>query len=300
MGFFRLAEAGPETTPDTKPGKELEYSQNLEQRITKESSEEEDLPVAADSYFRFMPSAGARAQSGSVSLNRLASEFSYDLKAFNKLPVKLIISSSQIDINNSTIIKLPAHLTAFSFGAETTLPFFNFYKTYLRLEVEPSWYTANWNFRGSSFTIPSRVILIWQRSDKLTLVAGVSVYPDNNTPVFPVLGFIYTPNDKLTFNIIPPKPSITYKLSDKWSIFAEGGIVFDEYFLKKAKEGKVILEYHEDSLGAGLKYTFNKFIQASFSTGALFQRYLGYDPDSAGKVSLKNGLYTEFRLQINI
>jgi len=300
FGFLNLAEAEPEASPNTQPEQEVEYSQNLKQRIIKESREEENLPLAADSYFRFMPSSGAIAQSGSISLDRFVSEFSYDVKAFNELPVELIVSLSQIDINNSTIIKFPAQLTAFSFQAATTLPFFNFHKTYLRLELEPSWYTANWNFRGSSFTVPSRVILIWQRNDKFTLVAGLSEYPDNNTPVLPILGFIYTPNDKLTFDIIPLKPSITYKLSDKWSIFAEGGVTFEEYFLKNKRDGKVILEYHTGSLGSGLKYAFNKFIQASFSTGALFQRYFGYDPDRVGKVNLKNGLYTEFRLQMNI
>ncbi len=41
-----------------------------------------------DSYFRYMPSRGVDAQSGKVEILEADSEYSYEFKAFDKLPVK--------------------------------------------------------------------------------------------------------------------------------------------------------------------------------------------------------------------
>ena len=124
--------------------------------------------------------------------------------------------------------------------------------------------------------------------------------PDNNTPVFPIVGFIYKPNDRLMFEIVPRRPTISYKLTNKWTIFGEGDITYSQYWIKRNERDKIAIEFHETSCGMGIKYTFNKFAQASLSTGAVFGRYLKYDPDSLGKVDIDNGIYTEFRLQINM
>ena len=278
---------------------EEEYRQKLKKAVTEESPEEQ-FKQEFDFYHRFISQSGAKSQDGHVGINESAFEYSYDLKLFNKLPVQLAVGASEILIENTSPVTLPAHLTDLTFAIESTFPFLDFNKTYLRVGISPSFLTDNWNFNTRSFTIPSRIFLIHQANDKLTLVAGVSIYPDNNTPVFPIVGFIYKPNDRLMFEIVPRRPTISYKLTNKWTIFGEGDITYSQYWIKRNERDKIAIEFHETSCGMGIKYTFNKFAQASLSTGAVFGRYLKYDPDSLGKVDIDNGIYTEFRLQINM
>ena len=215
------------------------------------------------------------------------------------MPVELRLGTRYIGIDDTVdSVELPARLVGLSTGIEVTLPFFNFNDTYFRLGVEPSFYADTWDFPASSFRIPSYYFLIYQPDPKWTFLYGVAVFPDFENVVLPVLGFIYKPNDKLTFNIAPRRPNITYALTDRISLFGEGNVTINNEFEVKHNDDKnVVLRYGESYLGAGIKYKFNKYIQASLSTGGNFRRRLKYR-DSLGKVDIKNGPYTEFKVEI--
>jgi hypothetical protein len=253
----------------------------------------------SDSYFRYMPSRKADSQSGKIEIMEADSEYSYAFKAFDKLPVKFSLDNKYIGIENTTGVELPAYLVGLTTDIETTLPFFNLDKTYLRLGISPSFYGDDWDFEASQFRIPSRYFLIHSLNDQWTFIAGVAVYPDFETKVWPILGFIYKPNDKLTFNIVPRRPNISYLLNEKIALFAEGGNSFGEYEVTKDNLENVVLQYKEMHIGAGLKYKVNKAVEASVSAGGMFGRSLKYR-DSLGKVEIKDGAYAEFRLEARI
>ncbi|MBU1923640.1 MAG: hypothetical protein KJ710_05230, partial [Candidatus Omnitrophica bacterium] len=272
------------------------YRQKLEHVV---EIKQDDFPYELDSYLRYMPSRDAHAQSGKVAVTDSASEFSYDIKVFGELPFELAIGSRYIGINNTTSVKLPGCLTRLSIGAETILPFF-FDKIYFTLGFAPSFYTDNWNFNSSSFRIPQRYFLIYQPDEKWTFVCGVGIFPDFKDVVIPILGFIYKPNAKLTFNIVPSKPEITYDLNDKLTLLFEAEISGEEFEVSKDNLKNVVLEYNEMHLGTGVKYQVNRYIKSSISAGCVFNRSIKYRDNDFGKVGIKNGLYTELRLDISI
>ena len=295
--FFSVkarAAGGPanETSPD--------YRQKLKE-VVSEDAPEEEKPLEAQAYYRYMPSRGVDAMSGKVAVTEAAQETSYVVKAFGKLPIELSVQDSYLGIENSTPIELPAKLTGASFGAEATVPFFKFDKTYFRFGVFPSFYTDDWNFNSSAFRMPNRYMLIHQPNDKWTFVAGVAVFPDSvSDQVAPILGFIYRPNDRLLFNIVPTSPSVSYKLNDKFTVFCEGGSSSGEYVVTQDQFKNVILEYKELHVGSGLQYRINKYAQSSVTVGGIFNRQLRYHPDSLGKVNIGNGFYSEFRLEMKM
>ena len=270
------------------------YRQALEEVVVKE---EEYFPQELDSYARYMPSRGAKAQSGKVGIIDSASEYSYEIKAWDKLPVEFSTSTRYIGINNSTAVELPAHLTKVDFGVSTALPFFNFNNTYLGIELNPSFLTDNWDLRSSAFSLTQRYFLFHKFDEKLSFVCGLRIEPHFEDPYWPILGFIYKPNDRLTFNIVPERPEISYALDKKLTVFLEGDNSSDEFRVTKDNLKNVPLQYNELHLGAGFRYHFNKHIKSSLSCGSVFNRSLKYR-DSLGKVALENGLYTEFRLDI--
>lgn len=242
---------------------------------------------------------GAKAQQGSVGISKTDNLIKYEFKAFDKLPIELTLYNRYTSLDSTlSNLSLPANLTEFSTGIQTTLPLFKFDKTYFRLGVEPSFYSDSWDFEPSGFRIPSYYTVIYQPNPKLTLLCGVYVFPDSQDPVLPILGFIYKPNDRLSFNIVPRRPNINYDLTKKISVFAEGSFAIDnEYEVKFDNTRRAVLAFHETYAGTGIKYKFNKYVEASVSGGGTFRRRLKYD-DSLGKVNLKDGGYASARVTV--
>ena len=273
----------------------LDYRQKLGKPIV---VEEEFFTQELDSYVRFMPNTGAKCQSGKVGLVTAASEYNYNIKVFDQLPVQFGVISKYIGIHNSTAVNLPAKLTSASFGMETTLPFFNLDKTYFTIGLAPSFFSDNWRFDSSTFSLVQRYFMIYQPNEKLTLIAGVSYEPGFRPSLDPILGFIYRPNDKLTFNITPSNPEIAYDFNDRWAAFAQGDYLTEQYKVKQGDLKNEVLNYDEIRLGAGLRCAVNKNIKASLACGSVFNRSIRYKESNLGKVALENGFYSEFRLDI--
>jgi hypothetical protein len=262
--------------------------------------EKEEVKQGLDAYARFIPSSKAANQDGRVTVVDQGAEYYYNLKLFERLPVELGLAQRYIGIKNSTVVKMPAHLTGLITGAEFTLPFFKLEKTYFRAAFYPSFYSDDWNFHSSSFRIPVQTFLIYQPSEQWTFVGGVAVYPSYQNRVLPILGFIYQPNDRLVFNIIPDRPNITYSLTKKIDLSVEGSISDEEFEVTKDDLRNVILHYREGHAAGAIKYKFNKFIECSLAVGGIFQRSLKYDDSNLGKVRIRESAYTEFRVVIKM
>lgn len=260
----------------------------------------EDFHQSLDSYFQFIPSRGVRAMSGEIEIFSAGSEYSYTFKALDKLPVKFSLDNNYIGIDNTTGVELPAHLVGLSTDIETTLPFFKYDKAYLHLGASPSFYGDDWNFPASSFRIPMRAYLVYLAGEQWTFLAGLAVYPDFENELLPILGLVYKPNDRLTFNLIPKRPNVSYSLNERVTLFAEGGGAFNsEFEVAKDDLKNVVLRYREMHLAAGIRYKINNFIQTSLAAGGMFNRSLKYR-DSLGKVNIKDAAFVEARAELKI
>ena len=127
----------------------------------------------------------------------------------------------------------------------------------------------------------------------------MAVYPDFETEALPIFGFIYKPNDKLTFNLVPKRPNITYALNQRVSLFIEGGMTTCEFEVDHEGTKNAVLAYKESRLGSGFDFRLNGYLRGSISAGGVFNRSLKYR-DGSGKVNINNGFYGEFRLRIEL
>ncbi|MFA5286995.1 MAG: DUF6268 family outer membrane beta-barrel protein [Candidatus Omnitrophota bacterium] len=279
------------------PGASSGYRQELGKTIV---VKEEYLPLELDTYARYMGLGGAGGQSGKVGIIDSAAEYSYEVKAFGKLPVQFGVASRYIGIKNTTRVELPAYLTSAGFGVEATFPFFNIDKTYFNIGIAPSFFSDNWNFNSLTFSLLQRYFLIYQPNEKWVFICGAEYSPRFKDPVSPILGFIYKPNERLTFSIIPDSPEISYLLNDKTSVFIQGSSTSNEYRVKKDGLKNVVLNYDEMHLGAGLRRKWNKHVTGSFTAGGVFNRSIEYRQDSLGKVTIDNGFFVELRLVMAI
>ncbi len=255
----------------------------------------------AETFVRYLPTRSLKAQEGKISVFQSEFEYSYEFKAFGKMPLVISYANEYIALEESGLKanSLPAQLNGQSLGVEATLPFFNVEKTYLRLRVMPSMNTDDWDMHSSAFRIPVHMYAIHQPNERLTLIGGVAVYADSEDRVFPILGVIYKPNDSWAFNIVAPRPNIQYKVNDTVTVFAEVGFADKEFEVKKDSVDGQILRFRQNHCGGGIRYSLNKHVQVLLSSGYAFKRYLKYG-DSRGKFNLKNDMYTECRLEVEL
>jgi len=235
---------------------------------------------------------------GKVGIIESDASASYDLKLFGKLPLLISSGINHIEINKAVPVDLPDHLIGFANDIDMILPYFDIDKTYIDLGISPSFLSDDWSFEAQTFRMPMRSFLIYQPDEKLTFLYGVAVYPYFITEVLPILGFIYKPNERLTFDIVPDNPNITYVLNDKVMIFAEGGYNLNNEFIVTRNGSKnVALSYENLHIGGGLEFKLNKSIECSFSTGGIFDHSLEYS-DEAGKVNIDKCFYMQFEIEI--
>ena len=287
----------------------LEVSGVDKETIKKKQAPNEDHNSSSeiDSYIRYIPSHSSETQSGKIRITQSGIEYSYDFKAFRELPVELSLNPEYININNSTPVKLPTILTKLSAGFNTTVPLFNIKGTYFYIELDPSFYGDNWDFGPSNFYLESRYAVMYQPNERLSLMAGLMVNPVYRYPFFsglhlntisPMLGFIYKPNDKLIFNILPDTPNVSYKITDRVTLFMQENDSLERYYVTKDNT-ETKLNYSQLYLSAGVKFKINKFIETSLAMGNSFRQILKYT-DTAGKVATRNGIFAEFRIEAKI
>jgi len=293
------------TVPSTEPDKLTPQHDSLP---VKEGVilEEGDSPKEAlgkhevESYLTFLPST--RAKDGNSRIQIIESEFdySYEYKLFEKIPLTFSLTSEYIDIKENSNLDLPSHLTGLSAGLDVVLPFFNLDKTYINLGVSPSIYRDDWRFETSSFRMPVNTFLIYKPDDKWVFVGGLAFFPDYKDKFFPVAGFVYKPNEKWVFNITTDDPSIAYSPNDRLTIFTQMELPLGaEYEVKHGDSENVVLIYNDMRVGLGLGYKINKFVSVTLAGGGVFDRYIRYR-DIDGKLSVKNGGYAEFSIDINM
>jgi len=263
-------------------------------------SAEANSVFESESYVKYIPSRKEENGSGKISIVEASSEQSLELKTFKDLPVNLTINTKYIGMNEATDLHFPGYLTTAGVDIETTVPFFDIDKTFLRLGANPSFYSDTWDFSVASFRLPLRTIFIYQPNSTLTFLTGVAFYPDFENKFYPILGFIYKPNDRLTFNITSENPSITYALNNKTDLFVEANAYLDEEFNTTRDRVKdVVLEYREISLGGGISHKFNSHITASFSVGDAINRVIKYK-NSPDVIKIRDGAYMELKFDIKM
>ena len=246
---------------------------------------------------RYITPSDVHASSGDVAINESEFKYEYEFKAFGELPINFSLDVKHTGIDDEVVTELPTRLEhrGLGLGAKFPIPFVDAENYYMGFDIFPSFNTDDGDLNSSAFRIPFRTYLIYKPREEFILVAGISVRPEYDTTVLPVLGLIYKLNDRLSFNLASDDPNIDYKLTSKTSVFIEFGYANDEYEVTKGGQRGIVLKYQELSSGVGVRRQLNEHIKATVSVGGVFNRRLEYEEDT-GKVVPEPAIYTEAKI----
>lgn len=92
----------------------------------------------------------------------------------------------------------------------------------------------------------------------------------------PALGFSYQPDQRWRFDLIAPRPGITYSASRQLQLFVAGDFASDEYELKDHSSGAKAIKYIDYKAMAGFNYLPVPAVKISTSVGYAFERKFAF------------------------
>lgn len=245
---------------------------------------------------KYIMESDAGNQSGQVQIAESEFLFEHEFKLENGMPVTVSLKNRHTDINSDAPVYLPSKLVGRSLGlgVKFPAPFTESDNYFFGLDLYPSMYTDDWNETSSSaFRIPGRAYLIYRRDENFIVFAGLSIRPEFDAKILPLIGFIYRPNDRLEFNFASSSPHVSFALSNRTKVVFEIDLVNDEYEVEYNGQKGRILAYKEFSAGVGLRHNFTQTLSGSVSVGSVFSRALRYEDDDNGEIEPESGMYVK-------
>lgn len=257
------------------------------------SHPQEELASNVTVQSRHTYSADIEATSGEMDVTETKFDYTHKLKLWDQLPVDASLTVGHMDIHEDDPLEVPSHLESRRLGLSTKFPapWVGDERFFIGLDIFPTFNTDDWAWESGAFRLPFRGYLILKESDDFILVAGVSVRPEYEEEVLPVIGFIYRPNDRWSFNFASDDPNVSYKLNDQTLLRWELNYAWEEYEVTRGAQEHVVLQYRQTASGFGIEHQFNQCLKGVLSVGAVFGRQLKYK-DGTGKIAPDTGLYT--------
>ena len=250
---------------------------------------------------KFMPGVDIDATNSNIKMIESAFDYSHEFKIGGQLPLTLSFNYTNTGIDQNLPIDLPSHLIRRGFGVGTKFPVPFVEKNdrfFVGFDIFPTFVSDNKSIESKAFRIPFRAYFIDKQSEEFLWVLGAKIRPEYDSMVLPIIGFNYTPNDRLTFHLASDDPNISYKLTDTARLRWEFGLENEEYEVTRDNQVNVVLRNQYYSTGLGLQYDYYENVQVDLSVGGVFGRHLEYADDS-GKVIPDSGMYAGLGLSSN-
>lgn len=239
-------------------------------------------------------SSDVKAQPGDIQIFEKDLNYIYRLTD-GELPLDLLLNVKHILIDEDLATALPSVLLSRGVGLRTKipLPFSDKEHYFIAVEVNPAFQTAtkdDFTLDSKSFRVLTNTYLIYKGGDNFLILAGVAFRSEYDEAILPIFGFVYTPNDRLSFNLASKYPNVSYKLTDETTLLWQFSFVSDEYeIIQKADKGRA-LRYQNIATGIGLKHAVTENVEISLNGGIVFNRNIEFR-DGAGKVAPKPAPY---------
>jgi hypothetical protein len=150
------------------------------------------------------------------------------------------------------------------------------------LMVTPGWHSDYHNPNGSqAFRVEAHGVGVWAWSPQLKIALGVAYWDRINVRLIPAGGIIWAPNDDCRFELITPKPRITYRIDcgecfERWAYIA-GEFGGGEWAIEQRGGVENILDYSDYRVMIGIEHkSLNLSLNGFAEIGYVFGRQVQY------------------------
>lgn len=245
----------------------------------------------------YLPSADLRGVNGSVEIGDYRFRLNRNFKLDTKTTLSIGAAYGLKHIEATAAAGLPQDLHALSL--ETSINYRINEHSFASLRLSPGLFSDFGNIGSDDVKMPVLAMAGYSFDNGLTLVGGfVYRVGHHSAPFLPVAGLTYQPNQYWRFDLVAPRPGVTYIPSRQVRLFAAGDFASDEYELKDRSSGAKALKYRDYKVMFGAEYLLTPVIKLTGTAGYAFDRSFEFYDGTRGNIRIDNVPFIKFSLDV--
>ena len=230
----------------------------------------------------YLPSGDLHGSPGDVGITDYRLKLARNVKLDDRLTLTLGGGYGLKHLDSSPSAALPQDLQALFIEAGARYRISD--RAFASIKLYPGFYSDFKDLGDDDLRMPVLALGGYRFYNGLSAVGGfIYRFGYHSSQFIPALGFSYQPDDHWRFDLIAPRPGITYLASRQLHLFVAGDFASDEYELKDRTFGAKVIRYSDYKAMVGVDYLPLPAVKLSTSVGYAFERkfafYDGNRPD---------------------
>ena len=152
-------------------------------------------------------------------------------------------------------------------------------KAFASVRLSPGFYSDFNEIGTDDLRMPVLALGGYSFDDSWSVVGGLIYrFGSHSSRFMPALGFSYQPNEAWRFDMVAPRPTITYSASRQLQLFVAGDFASDEFEVHDQAFGARAIKYSDYKVLAGVGFLPVPEVKLSTSIGYAFdRRFVFYD-----------------------
>jgi hypothetical protein len=230
---------------------------------------------SAQASVSHLPSADFRALAGDVGISDYRLKLTRTFKLDDKLSLSLGSGYGLKHIDASPQVGLPQDLHGLFVEAGARYRIND--KSFASIKLFPGFYSDFKNINENDLRMPVLALGGYSFDNGFSVVGGCLYRFGYHAGRFiPALGFSYQPDQYWRFDMVAPRPAVTYFASRQLQLFAAGDFASDEYELSDRSFGAKAIKYSDYKAMLGVNYLPVPALKFSTSVGYAFDRKIAF------------------------
>ena len=222
-----------------------------------------------------LPPADLHGAPGDVGITDYRLKLSRYIKLDDRLTLTLGGGYGLKHIDASSQAALPQDLQALFLEAGATYRIND--RAFASIRLNPGFYSDFKDLGDDDLRMPVLALGGYSFNNGFTVVGGfIYRFGYHASQFIPALGFSYQPDQYWRFDLVAPRPVITYFASRQLQLFVAGDFSSDEYELKDNSSGAKAITYGDFKAMAGFNYLPVAAVKLSTSVGYAFERRFAF------------------------
>lgn len=223
----------------------------------------------------YLPPADLHGVAGDAALADYRFKLTHNIKLDDRLSLTVGGGYGLKHIDAAPLAALPQDLHALFLEAGARYRFND--QFFASVKLIPGFYSDFKELGDDDLRMPVLALSGYDFQNGFSVVGGfIYRFGYHSTQFIPALGFSYQPDQYWRFDLVAPRPAITYSATRQWQFFIGGDFASDEYELKDHSLGATALKYSDLKALAGFNYLPVTAVKLSSSLGYAFERKFAF------------------------
>jgi len=224
-----------------------------------------------------LPAADFPGMPGDASIADYRLKITRNLRIDERLTLSVGGGYGLKHIDASSVASLPQDLHALFIEAGARYRINE--KAFASVRLSPGFYSDFKEIGSDDVRMPVLALGGYSFDDRWSVVGGLIYrFGSHSSRFMPALGFSYQPNEAWRFDMVAPRPTITYAASSRLQLFAAGDFASDEYEVHDRAFGAGAIKYSDYKVLVGAGFLPVPEVKLSTSIGYAFdRRFVFYD-----------------------